>query len=501
MTKAMVAVVIVLGLAAAGAQEAPRRTHLVIVVDGLRPDYVTPEVMPRLTALGQRGILFNAHHSVFPTVTRVNASSFVTGVYPEAHGLMGNTIYVPRANATGTLDTGKRENLEDVERAEGRLLTSPTLSELLRPAGKSLLVVSSGSSGATFLLNHTLATGGIIHYEFSRPSELAADAARVLGPAPAAATPNDGRNQYAVDAYLKLALDKLHPDVTFMWLNDPDGTAHSNGIGSDLTRKSLTLVDSCIGRIEDTLRAKGLLERTNIIVTSDHGFSTHTGELKLDALVQPFARRMPDGSPDIVVAEGAIHFRAGADAARVAEVVAALQKRPEVGAIFTRPRTDGAAEGTAAGTLSLDVARWSHSGRSAEILVSPNWTSAKNAAGFEGTTTASGVAGHGSSSPYDIHNTLIAAGPDFREHVQSSVPTGNVDIAPTLLRLLSLAVPKTMTGRVIEEGLGTGPAPSSVRVAHSSETVRTADGSYELTAHISTAGGRKYLDYTEVTRK
>ena len=45
-----------------------------------------------------------------------------------------------------------------------------------------------------------------------------------------------------------------------MWMNDPDGTAHSNGIGSDLTRKSLTLVDSCIGRIEDTLRAKGLLE-------------------------------------------------------------------------------------------------------------------------------------------------------------------------------------------------------------------------------------------------
>ena len=208
MPKAMVAVVIVLGLAAAGAQEAPRRTHLVIVVDGLRPDYVTPEVMPRLTALGQRGIVFNAHHSVFPTVTRVNASSFVTGVYPEAHGLMGNTIYVPRANATRTLDTGKRENLEDVERAEGRLLTSPTLSELLRPAGKSLLVVSSGSSGATYLLNHTLATGGIIHYEFSRPSELAGEAARVLGPAPAAATPNDGRNQYAVDAYLKVALDK-----------------------------------------------------------------------------------------------------------------------------------------------------------------------------------------------------------------------------------------------------------------------------------------------------
>ena len=57
-------------------QDKPRHTHLVIVVDGLRPDYVTKDVMPRLTQLGKRGIVFNAHHSVFPTVTRVNASSF-----------------------------------------------------------------------------------------------------------------------------------------------------------------------------------------------------------------------------------------------------------------------------------------------------------------------------------------------------------------------------------------------------------------------------------------
>src|SRR6266571_1269438 len=104
------------------AQQAPAHTHLVIVVDGLRPDYVTPEVMPRLSRLGQRGIIFRSHHAVFPTVTRVNGSSFVTGAYPETHGLMGNVIYSPKTDATKGLDTGDRVNLEAVERAEGRLL-------------------------------------------------------------------------------------------------------------------------------------------------------------------------------------------------------------------------------------------------------------------------------------------------------------------------------------------------------------------------------------------
>jgi predicted AlkP superfamily pyrophosphatase or phosphodiesterase len=63
------AVVSALGCGAPQAQAPPARTNLVIVVDGLRPDYITAEVMPRLFGLGQRGIVFTAHHSVFPTVT------------------------------------------------------------------------------------------------------------------------------------------------------------------------------------------------------------------------------------------------------------------------------------------------------------------------------------------------------------------------------------------------------------------------------------------------
>jgi arylsulfatase A-like enzyme len=478
--------------------QAPR-THIVIVVDGLRPDEVTADVMPRLTRIGQRGTIFTAHHSVFPTVTRVNASSMVTGAYPEAHGLLGNTIYIPSVNPTRGLDTGVRENLEAVARADGRLLTAPTLGEILSKAGKKLMAVGSGSSGAIFLLDHTGA-GVVAHQDFSRPPAIGSRLTATLGSPPAHATPNAALNRRAFDAYLTLGLGEIHPEVVLMWISDPDTTAHAKGIDTPTTREALKLVDAEIGRLEDTLRGRGLLDRTNLIVVSDHGFSTHTGGLGLEALVEPFAKTRPDGSRDIVVAEGAIYLRDGADAPRVAAIVSALQKRPEVGAIFTRPAGRGRAEGVAPGTLSFDVARWNHP-RSGDILVAANWTDRANEAGRKGTSTQAGVAGHGTSSPYDVHATLIAAGPDFREHTTSDAPTGNVDLAPTLLRLLGIAVPQTMTGRVIEEGLSGGPAPASLRVERSTEAVRTADGAYEVTAHVSTVAGRRYLDFTTVTRR
>ena len=157
-----------LGLASCS-KPVPNR-HLLIVVDGLRPDYVTPEVMPNLVALGRRGVVFTRHHSVYPTVTRVNASSISTGAYPETHGLMGNTVFFPQVDATRFLDTSDRANLVDIARVEGKLLTAPTLAESLQGAGKRMLAVSSGSSGSSFLLNHTVAGGAIIHLDYALPN-------------------------------------------------------------------------------------------------------------------------------------------------------------------------------------------------------------------------------------------------------------------------------------------------------------------------------------------
>ena len=98
-------------------------------------------------------------------------------------------------------------------------------------------------------------------------------------------------------------------------------------------------------------------------------------------------------------------------------------------------------------------------------------------------------AGHGSSSPFDIHNTLVAAGPDLKAGVEIEVPSGNVDFAPTFLHLLGLDIPSSMQGRVLHEALREGPDPRAVTVETMEVRVENGDGSYMLTAVSSVVDG------------
>ncbi|MQA28671.1 MAG: alkaline phosphatase family protein [Luteitalea sp.] len=481
---------------------APQGRHLLIVVDGLRPDYVTPEVMPNLHALGQRGAVFTGHHSVFPTVTRVNASSISTGAYPETHGLMGNSVFFPQVDATTFLDTDDRANLLNIAGATGKLLTAPTLGESLQAAGKRMLVVSSGSSGSSFLLNHRVAGGAILHPEYALPGTLQQEMQTALGDAPPEDAPPGTRDRHAIDAFLKVGIPRVDPSVTVMWLTELDSTAHAHGIGDPAVVDILRRVDASIEVVEDGLKAAGLFDVYNIWVTSDHGFSSHTGAADVQAVVTPHTVTHPDGSPSVVTGGGAIYVRDRRDDT-VSAITATLQRTPGVGAIFTRGVHAGSFDGRIAGTLSFDLARWSHE-RSADILFSPDWTDGTNPHGFKGTSALNGIAGHGSSSPFDIHNTLIAAGPDLRRGATIDVPSGNVDFAPTFLRLLGLPIPSSMQGRVLEEAFTSGPDPASIGVRADDHQVANQDGSYRLTSFFSVVeSGRisyRYLDRTQVER-
>jgi predicted AlkP superfamily pyrophosphatase or phosphodiesterase len=483
------------------AQRAVSTRHLLIVVDGLRPDYVTADVMPNLTALGRRGVVFTRHHSVYPTVTRVNASSISTGAYPETHGLLGNTVFFPRVDPAKPLDTAERSNLLKIANAEKRLLTARTLGELLHRAGRTMLVVSSGSSGSAFLNNHTVAGGAIIHYQYVLPQRLGEDL-KAIDPPASEAHPG-ALDRYAVDALLKVGIPRVKPSVTVLWLSGLDSTAHDKGIGDPATIEILRLVDAQIKRIEDGLKAARLFDEYNIWVTSDHGFSTYTGGIDLEAILKPFAGSLPNGSPRIVTAGGAIYVRDD-DTAAIRGIVSALQRTAGVGAIFTREAQPGSLEGRVPGTLSFAAARWTHQ-RSAQILFSPDWTDEANVNGIRGTTSSGGVAGHGSSSPWDIHNTLIAAGPDLKNGLSLDTPSGNVDFAPTFLDRLGITIPDSIQGRPLEEAFAGSAVPPADAVRTTEQTTSTADGSYRLTATFSTisVGGRsyRYLDGTRVVRK
>lgn len=480
--------------AEAPAAEVPdraRQRHLLIVLDGLRPDYVTPDLMPRLHALGERGVVFTDHHAAYPTVTRVNAASISTGAYPETHGLLGNAVFFPAVDAGRFLNTADWRNLLRIEETEeAGLLTAPTLGERLQGAGLRLLVASAGSSGSAYLLNHRVAGGGIIHLEYALPEALGRIVQERQGPPPPVATPNGDRNRYIVDAFFGVGLERVDPAVAIVWLSDPDTTAHAHGVGHPTSRAALRAVDEEIGRIEAGLRAAGQLHVFNLWVTSDHGFSTHTGAVDLDAALAPFAGTLPDGAPRIVAGGGAIHVRDG-DPAAVAGIVAALQASPRVGAVFTR-------DAHVPGTLAFDAARWDHP-RSADILFSPAWTDGRNEYGYRGTSASGGTAGHGSASPHDIRSTLIAAGPALRSGIETSLPTSNVDLAPTFLYLLGLAAAPTMAGRPLTEAFRDGPdlqdEPRSVRIAR-----ETPDGRYRAAARSTVVFGRRYLDFATAER-
>ena len=93
-----------------------------------------------------------------------------------------------------------------------------------------------------------------------------------------------------------------------------------------------------------------------------------------------------------------------------------------------------------------------------------------------------------------MRNVLIARGPKFRRLSRVTSPTGNVDIAPTVLRLLGLPIPDDMDGRVLDEALVGGPES----VEWSSETYtaeRPLDGArYRQHVRVSRVEETVYLD-------
>lgn len=484
----------------AGKDTAIIRT-LIVFFDGLRPDYITPENMPNLNAFKQAGSYGMHHHSVFPTVTRVNSSSYSTGSYPAKNGLMGNTIYFPEVNKTKGLNTGEAENLVKVNEAtHGHLLTVTSLGEILQAAGKKMMVFSSGSSGQAFLQNHTVSGGAIINTSMILPASLEKTIVSEIGPIPPKAKPNTAQHKWVTDALIKYGLAPDGPLVSAIWFSDPDGAAHSDGIGSPSAMQSIKSVDEQFGRIITTLESKNLSNNFNIIISTDHGFVTHKGKQGLTEFLIKEGLKKDTTSEDVIVAEGAIYVK-DHNTDIIKKIVSSLQSQDWVGAIFTKAPKPGDLKGFVAGTLSFESIHWNHPQRAGDILVDENWDDSKNGAGYAGTSYSRGVAGHGGLSPYEVHIPLIVSGPAFKKNFEGEFPTSNVDIAPTVLYLQNIPAPSSMDGRVMSEFL----VKSSLTLKAVKPQIIEAEarqnwGTYQLKLERSILGKYIYVNSAKIVR-
>ncbi len=490
-----------------------RRFVIVFVVDGLRPDAITAEDTPTLHRLRAEGVDLANGHAVFPTVTRVNAAAIATGTQPGTNGIVGNQLYVPAVDARRAFDTGNWQNLLRLDEASGgRLLLVPTLAERLHAHGLTLAGVSSGSTGSAFLLNPRARAGvGALVNGYLDPGRMVAYPADLsaaildrfgVAPSKAAGARFDGAVAWTQRVLREHVLPEIRPDVVLNWLTEPDHTQHVLGIGAPSAREALRHSDREIGLTLAALDGAGLTGSADVLVVSDHGFSANTAGVDVAGeLIAAGVKKAAD-SDDVVLASSgqavALHVQ-GRDAARIEEIARVVRSRDWGGVVFTAARAPGDARGGAAGTFSLELIHAANAERGPDLLVTFPWSSRPGAFGLPGTDLADVSGGarlyasdHGSMSPWNVRNTFLAWGVDFKRRAVSRVPAGNVDVAPTILALLGVAEAAGLDGRILAEALEGGPDEEQVPV----ETrVLTAEaGTYRAAIQVSAVDGQRYVD-------
>jgi predicted AlkP superfamily pyrophosphatase or phosphodiesterase len=471
-----------------------------MVWDGLRPDMITERITPNLSRLAAGGVRFSDSHAVFPTVTRANSASIATGALPATHGIPGNSFYAPALDAARALATSNATHLGRLAAHRGgRLLTCETLADRLARVGGRTVVVSTGSTGSALLQHPTCEEqdGLLLNPGLWLGTSREQVEARI-GPMPPGSLPNTEQNAWFTRAITNVLLPDERPRLLSFWHTDPDRTQHDRGIGHPETLRSLRDADDNLGAILAALDRLDQRGSTDVIITSDHGFSTIVGHVDIAAELVREGLKESTESTDVVVTGGAVYLQ-DYDAERIARITAYLQAREGIGSILHR------ANGTpldGTGALPLDGVG-GDGDLAPDILFSHDWRGDANEHGYPGAAWSgrtTNAATHGSISPWDIRNTLVLAGPSFKRGVVSDVPTGNIDIAPTLAQTLGLPPVKGIDGRVLEEALLNGPDPARVPVERATLTAESNLVRFKQTLQLCQVGRTRYVDFGRVER-
>ena len=577
---------------AAPALAAPALSHpphnvVLFVADGLRPGMIRPQTAPTMAAMMDNGVRFTNTHSLFPTFTMANGSALATGHMLGDTGVFSNTLAssFPVAAAKGSV-TPFIENDAVLgqldEHFAGDFLVERTVLAAAREAGMGTAAI--GKLGPTLLQDHTDragqptvviddVTGSPIGIPLSDELKAALVAANLPVVSPTrgengkpgtstqagTAAANVEQQRFFADAATKAVLPMLvgagHPFAMVFWSRDPDGTQHnqgdsllqlSPGINGPTSLAAIRNADDNLAQILAALRELGVAGQTDVVVVSDHGFSTISKQSRTSFAGRQTTAGVPTGflpkgfvatdlahaldkklydpdqagieilpgqapqfgngllgdpaNPDVMVAANGgsdLIYVPSHDRAVVERVVAALSAQDYTSGLFVDD-----ALGPIAGALPLSVIGLKGDAATPTPSVVINFASfalgcdAPLTCGVEVADSGlqQGQGMHGSFSRADTASTLIAIGPDFQSGTRDTMPASNADVGRTLLHLLGLA-PRdhgTLVGRVLDEALvGGAPAGAVGRAVIAS--VPDALG-HVTVLHQQTVGSTRYFD-------
>ena len=215
----------------------PQPILILVSIDGFRWDYLDRVDLPALRSLAVRGVRSEGLIPSFPTLTFPNHWTIVTGLVPDHHGIVSNTIVdrsIGPARFSMSALTAKDPRWWGGE---------PIWTTAIRQGKKSASMFWPGSEAILPTFWHP--------YETRKP------------------------NVDRVKEVLKwFALpDAQRPSFITLYFSDVDSAAHSNGPNSAETSAAARRVDDMIGLLLDGITQAKLLDRTTLVVVSDHGLA------------------------------------------------------------------------------------------------------------------------------------------------------------------------------------------------------------------------------------
>lgn len=226
---------------------AENNTVILIGVDGFRPDYIQTIRPPNISRLAEMGVQAKEGMiPVFPTKTFPNFYSIATGLYPQNHGIIANTMYDPKTDSWFRISD--RNAVEDPMWWEGE--------PIWVTAEKQGIVTAT-----YFFVGSETAINGV-HPTYWNPFD--------------AGVPGADRVDKVLE-WLDLPEDK-RPGLIAFYFEHVDSVGHTFGTQSDQNEQTVLEVDAYIGQLLEGLEQRGISDEVNLIVVSDHGMSDRSRE-------------------------------------------------------------------------------------------------------------------------------------------------------------------------------------------------------------------------------